>query len=88
MALGANNPKLFKNSITIEKPHWISGKSEKLPVKCEVSIRYNHKPARAELRKVNKKYNIQFLQPQRAPTPGQSAVIYRKDECLGGGVIV
>lgn len=30
---------------------------------------------------------VEFDQPQRAPTPGQSLVLYREDELLGGGII-
>lgn len=32
-------------------------------------------------------FALDFTQPQWAVTPGQSAVIYRGEECLGGGVI-
>lgn len=78
---------LYKDKIQIKKPHWISSKAPKLPFKCQVSIRYNHKPARATLNKAGKNYIIHFTTPQRAPTPGQSAVIYKAKECLGGGVI-
>jgi tRNA-specific 2-thiouridylase len=32
-------------------------------------------------------FELEFPAPQWAVTPGQSAVLYRGDECLGGGII-
>ena len=33
-------------------------------------------------------FRLEFEQPQRAPTPGQSVVLYQGDVVLGGGTIV
>jgi len=78
---------LFKNIIEINNIHLIKEKCPKLPLKCKVSIRYQHKPFNTVLYKENNRYYLHFQKPQRAPTPGQSVVIYLNNECLGGGII-
>jgi tRNA-specific 2-thiouridylase len=35
----------------------------------------------------NESFQLDFAAPQWAVTPGQSAVLYRGEVCLGGGVI-
>ncbi|MGC3975421.1 MAG: tRNA 2-thiouridine(34) synthase MnmA [Nitrospira sp.] len=58
------------------------------PVDVEVKIRYATPPAAATLLpSSNGTLRIQFHQPQRALSPGQSAVFYQGDRVLGGGII-
>ena len=54
---------------------------------CEVQIRYQSKAVSSVVKKINNGYRIEFNHPQLAVTPGQSAVIYVGDECIGGGAI-
>ena len=39
------------------------------------------------VREDEKTLRIRSLVPQRAVTPGQSAVLYDGDRCLGGGIV-
>jgi tRNA-specific 2-thiouridylase len=51
-------------------------------------IRYGHKPA--EVSSVERKrggITVRFRKPQRALTPGQSLVLYRRGLVIGGGII-
>lgn len=86
------NENLFANKLSIENINWISGKIPKLPLKCLARIRYRQPLQKCIISLVNNKFNnslsISFDTPQRAVTPGQSAVFYSaKGEMLGGGII-
>ncbi|MDO8601196.1 MAG: tRNA 2-thiouridine(34) synthase MnmA [bacterium] len=79
---------LWSKSLAAKNVNWISGKAPKLPLKINAQIRYGHQAVPATITKIpNTKYQIQFRQPQRAVTPGQSVVFYKGQELLGGGII-
>lgn len=60
----------------------------KLPQEVTVKVRYATPPAPATvLSGGGREINVQFHQPQRALSPGQSVVFYAGDRVLGGGVI-
>ncbi|PJA02146.1 tRNA 2-thiouridine(34) synthase MnmA, partial [bacterium (Candidatus Gribaldobacteria) CG_4_10_14_0_2_um_filter_36_18] len=69
--------------------NWQAGKEPKLPLKVKAKIRYRHQLASATIYKLSTTcYKLTFDRPQRAITPGQSAVFYRGEELLGGGIII
>jgi tRNA-specific 2-thiouridylase len=85
-----NEKDLYQKDLIVGKVNWISGEIPKLPQKIEIKIRYRQKatPALIISKLNDTKYKIQFKTPQRAITPGQSAVFYKKNELLGGGIII
>lgn len=56
-------------------------------MEVEVKTRYSSIASKAKIRQVGNKIKVEFLEPQRALTPGQSAVFYVGDIVLGGGKI-
>jgi len=82
-----NDPALYRKEFVARKPNWISGKEPKLPIKCKVAIRYRHDPVACRIEKGKGGVIVKLDKPQRAVTPGQSAVFYASAEILGGGVI-
>lgn len=81
---------LFTKDVIVRKINWTIGKCPELPIRAKVRIRYQSDFADAVISKHSKKgdVSVAFKKPQRAVTPGQSAVFYRGKEVLGGGVIV
>jgi tRNA-specific 2-thiouridylase len=88
VARGANHPSLYNKEAELRDIHWISGIEPKLPLKAMVRLRHQHPGGRAAVKKIGDKIKIIFDKPERAITPGQSAVFYKGEECLGGGVVV
>ena len=96
--VGTNNdPALFKKQIIITNVSWIAGQMPKLPLKCKVRLRHRQELQDAIISALFKKGRagvgsrsivVKFTKPQRAVTPGQYAVFYLNNECLGGGEII
>jgi len=81
---------LFHNRLYIRDFHWITGKIPKGDVRCSAKVRYRQKEQPATLTVSGMEGDtamLTFDEPQRAITPGQSAVCYDGDTVLGGGVI-
>ena len=72
-------------------PRWISGTrapASGAPLHYEARIRHRHEPARCSVTpRGDGGLLVRFEHPQWAPAPGQYAVFYDGDECLGGAVI-
>ncbi|MGC8548885.1 MAG: tRNA 2-thiouridine(34) synthase MnmA [Acidobacteriaceae bacterium] len=68
--------------------NWITIPEIAGEIRAEVKIRHRHEPAAAVIRATGAgEVEIEFDVPQRAVTPGQSAVFYDGDEVVGGGWI-
>jgi tRNA-specific 2-thiouridylase len=71
-----------------EDSNWISGTAPDKPFRAQVKIRYKAIPEWAEVHpQPNKQTRIHFEKSVRDITPGQAAVIYQDEICLGGGII-
>lgn len=88
LVVSKNEKDLLKKELVTQNVNWISGEEPKIPLKVRVKIRYHSPAVLATICKLhNTKYKILFEKPQRAVTPGQSAVWYQGQELLGGGEI-
>jgi tRNA-uridine 2-sulfurtransferase len=86
---GENHPALFSRRIRTAAVNWLCAPEMRQDSAVTVRLRYRQEdqPARFETL-ADGGILITPEQPQRAVTPGQSAVLYRGTRCLGGGVIV
>ena len=77
---------LFSSSLECDKVSFIS-KTPEEEFRCTAKFRYRQPDQGVTVKLINGGCRIDFDEPQRAITPGQWAVLYDGDECLGGGEI-
>jgi tRNA-specific 2-thiouridylase len=79
---------LLSRTLIADRLNWVSIAEPTEPIRVNIKIRHRHEPAPATLRVIGDRIEALFDDPQRAITPGQSAVFYQGDEVAGGGWIV
>lgn len=83
-----DNASLFRRSLTLEGLNLIPMERLDRPIRVQAKVRYRMAPQPAVLEQTGPDTaRLTFDQPQRAVTPGQSAVFYDGPYVVGGGVI-
>lgn len=84
---GHDHPLLASDSLTTGVMHWLMPQPQ-APFDCTAKVRYRQADQKACVTPLQSGcVRIEFEVPQRAVTPGQYAVLYDGDRCLGGGTI-
>ena len=89
VAQGEDHPMLYSTRCRAEDVTW-TGEAplrEGETLRCSAKFRYRQADQPVEATLENGQLLIHALEPQRAVTPGQSAVLYNGEECLGGGIV-
>jgi tRNA-specific 2-thiouridylase len=85
---GHDHPMLLNDGLVASQLHWIAGHEPQTHWVYAAKTRYRQPDAPCEIDRLEgDEVEIRFGQPQWAITPGQSAVVYESNVCLGGGII-
>jgi tRNA-specific 2-thiouridylase len=85
---GANHPRLYSTGLLANQLHWVDRKGPQKVLKCSVKTRYRQQDITCQITpNADGSLLVEFDEPQKAVTPGQSAVFYQNEVCMGGGII-
>ncbi len=85
---GFHHDSLYSDSIIADKMNWISDKKPGDTFECTAKFRYRQADNKVTVKVLeDNKAEVIFAEPIRAVTPGQAAVFYDGEICLGGGTI-
>ena len=79
---------LYSKDLYANGLNWLVFDKLQEEIKCYAKIRYRAKAAKAKIIPMEDKIKVEFEEPQRAITKGQSVVFYDNDILLGGGKII
>jgi len=83
-----SNEGLYQTTLFVERVNFIAIDRLREERTLKVRIRYRHAEAEARVTPEScGRVRVEFAKPQRAVTPGQSAVFYDGDVVVGGGII-
>ena len=87
VAPGRNHPTLHRDVFTVGPVYWQSVEGLRVS-DCEVRVRHGAPLVQCSVKEIgNGQFLVSTLEPVWAVTPGQFAVFYSGNTCLGGGVI-
>ncbi|MCW8878038.1 MAG: tRNA 2-thiouridine(34) synthase MnmA [Kangiellaceae bacterium] len=85
---GHDHPLLMSKGLVASQLHWVAPDEIEKKFKCTAKSRYRQTDFNCEVVALEGgNWQVNFDQPQRAVTPGQSVVFYQGENCLGGGII-
>ena len=88
VAQGHDHSALLSTGLIAQQLHWVDRQPIREPLRCTVKTRYRQTDVPCIIEPIDdESIKVIFNEPQIAVTPGQSAVFYLDEVCLGGGII-
>ena len=88
VAQGHDHSALLSTGLIAQQLHWVDRQPIREPLRCAVKTRYRQTDVPCTIEPIDdESIKVIFDEPQIAVTPGQSAVFYLDEVCLGGGII-
>ncbi len=82
-----SDSQLWHKELVLTDAHWINDAPADGD-KLQIRTRHRAPLVNGIIRQVGKTFRVELSEDIRALTPGQSAVLYKGDEVLGGGILV
>ncbi|EHD21731.1 MULTISPECIES: tRNA 2-thiouridine(34) synthase MnmA [Brenneria] len=88
VAQGHEHPRLMSGGLIAQQLHWVDRQALTTELRCVVKTRYRQADIPCTVTPLGAdRITVRFDKPVAAVTPGQSAVFYQDEVCLGGGII-
>jgi tRNA-uridine 2-sulfurtransferase len=85
---GHDHPWLLSHTLVAGNTSWVAGTAPDEGLACAAKTRYRQTDSACAVgASADGRFELRFHDAQWAVTPGQSAVLYQGDVCLGGGII-